>query len=676
VISETQQHLEAKLGARRRSTWIQLAALAGAGACIAVAATLQRPINQQRKDLHLVLSSDIYKELPPKYAWVTAAGGTFRGIAADILWARAEQLKQDGKYYESHQLAKWICTLQPRFPQVWTFQSWNMAYNISVATYTGRERWQWVYNGIRLLRDEGIPNNEKSTQLYHQLAWTWLHKVAGRSDDFHWTYKRQWAATMETLLGPPPAGLSDAETINWFRPVASAPKTLQELLTRRPGAGRIVDALRDLGIDMEVGTSNEWIFHPLEERFFKPYTAYRLNRQLARLRSADQEKKTEQNNPDEKLWAVFESAAPDDLAALLAFARAKVLREQYKMDPQYMLDLTGALGTDKPIPIDWRTPWSQAIYWAKYGVEKTITSPKKDTEYVLINTDRILLTSLQDLATQGHYTFRIDLADPGESFQAMGPDIRYIEAMHHKYLELGKKYADVGEKVDNTTCEVLRSGHVNHLQTSIAALYLAGKRDQAQKYLEYLTINYKDPYTKETKPLYLQGLEGFVRGQLNEAVGSYSDAIYSIVSLLTSGYVHLATGWFDQYTADVENAALMHEIYQKEHADDRRGRQTLPLFADMRAYTIGTFAVNPSYPLLYRSLAWNREQDEIKRRYYDLIVSSLKEQCEAEGVDMAKAFPEPPGMEQYRKDHPRLKTPEEISEEVRKEKEKQSEKKP
>jgi hypothetical protein len=549
-----------------------------------------------------------------------------------------------------------------------------MAYNISVATYTARERWQWVYNGIRLLRDEGIPNNERSIPLYHQLAWTWLHKVAGRSDDFHWTYKRQWAATMEMLLGPPPAGLSNAETINWFRPLASAPKSLPELLTQRPGAGKIVDALRDLGIDMEVGTSSERVFHPLEERFFKPYTAYRLSRQLARLRSADQEKQAEQSNPDAKLWAVIASAAPDDLAALLAFARAKVLREQYKMDPQYMLDLTVSLGTDKPIPIDWRTPWSQAIYWAKYGVEKT-AGLKNTKEFDQINTDRILLTSLSDLTAQGLYTFRINLTDPADSFLAGGPDIRYIEAMHRKYLELGKKYAEEGENVGNTAGEALRSGHVNHLHTSIVALYLAGRRDQAQKYLEYLMINYKDPYTKETKPLYLQGLDGFVRSQLAESVGSYSDAVYSIVALLTSGYVHLATGWFDQYTAAVENAALMHETYQKEHGDDRRGRQTLPLFADMRAYALGSFVVNPAYPLLYRALAWNREQAEVKQRYYDLVAPSLKEQCEAEGVDMAKAFPEPPGVEQYRKDHPRPKTPEEISEQVRKDKEKQSQQK-
>ncbi|HSW45121.1 MAG TPA: hypothetical protein VLM89_06080 [Phycisphaerae bacterium] len=661
MTSEKEQHIEAKLGARRRSTLIQIAALAGAAACIAAAAALQKPINEQRKDLGLVLSSDIYKELPPKYAWITAAGGTFRGIAAAILWARAEDLKQEGKYYESHQLAKWICTLQPRFPQVWTFHAWNMSYNISVATHTARERWQWVYNGIRLLRDEGIPNNEKSIPLYHQMAWIWSHKVGNRADDFHWSYKRIWAATMETLLGPPPVGLSNARTIDWFRPVANAPRTLAELTNAHPGVGRLVKALADLDIDVEAGTNTDRVFHPLEERFFKPYTAWRLNQQMVSIRSARQE---QQADPDARLRALLADAPADDLAALLAWMRAKVLREQYKMDPHYMLELTGLMGTDEPIPIDWRTPWSQAMYWAKYGLERS-AGYKNANEIDFLNTDRILLGSLSDMCTQGLYTFRIDLKEPADSFLISGPDIRYIEAMHRKYLELGKKYADEGEDVGETAGDTLRSGHVNHLRAAIVALYLAGHRDEAQKYLEYLAINYKDMYSGKTEGMYTHGIDHFIHGQLKEMAGSYQETVYIIVSLLSSGYMDLATGWYDRYTAAVQNAAMFHEVYQKEHADDRQGRLTLPLFADMRAYALGMFVVNPAYPMVYRSLAWNREQADIKRRYYDVVAPPLADQCRQEGVDMAKAFPEPPGMEQWRKEHPRSASPEKVSEDYR-----------
>jgi len=669
AIHEHERYLGTRLHAQRRSTLVQVAALAGAVFCIALAARLQTPINDQRKELQLVTHSNIYKDLPPKYAWVSAAGGTFRGIAADILWARAEQLKQEGKYYESHQLAKWICALQPRFAAVWSFQAWNMSYNIAYATHTARERWQWVYNGIRLLRDEGIPNNPRATTLYHQLAWTWFHKVGDRSDDFHMAFTRIWAATMETLLGMPPSGVSNAETIDWFRPVALAPRSLDALVAARPGVKKLVADLDDLGIDVEVGTSSERIFHPLEETFFKSYTTYTFERGLTALRSAAAEAKVVEHH--DKLWDFFKAAPQADFDALLAYLRAKVLREQYKMDPPYMLNLTGQLGTKEPIPIDWRTPWSQSIYWAKYGVEKA-RELKITTEFDLINTDRVLIFSLANLIKQGRYSFRINLDDPAQSFLAFAPDTRYIEAMHNKYLELGKIYADKGEDVGETA-GALYSGHVNNLHLAIVNLYLAGQREEAQKYLDYLAVNYKDQNTKQTKAMYLQGLDDFVQSELKESVTSYPDAVYTITSLLTSGYVSLASGWTNAYTTAVEGAALLYKSYQKEHQDDVQGRLTLPEFADMRALALKSFALGP-YPLVYRSMAWAREQPEVQRRCYDFVAPALAQHCEALGMDAAKAFPEPPGMAAWRKAHPTPASPEENVEQYKKQKEEAEEK--
>jgi len=127
ISPQTEEYVVSKLGAQRSATLIQLTALLVAVGSLIGAAALQKPINTQRKDLQLVLNSNIYKELPPEYAWVSAAGGTFRGLAADILWMRADKLKEEGKYYELHQLAKWICTLAPRFATVWSFQAWNMS---------------------------------------------------------------------------------------------------------------------------------------------------------------------------------------------------------------------------------------------------------------------------------------------------------------------------------------------------------------------------------------------------------------------------------------------------------------------------------------------------------------------------------------------------------------------
>src|SRR5262249_49936215 len=150
---------------------------------------------------------------------------------------------------------------------------------------------------------------------------------------------------------------------DWFRPVANAPRSLTDLEAAHPGVTPLVAQLKQLGVDVNVGTNSQNLFHPLEEKFFRPYTRY-LQRQLfAPFRSTEQEV-----NPENAKFFAFIDAAPKaDFDALVAWMRAKVLREQYKMDPQYMLDLTTRLGTKEPLAIDWRTPWSQTIYWAMLG---------------------------------------------------------------------------------------------------------------------------------------------------------------------------------------------------------------------------------------------------------------------------------------------------------------------
>ena len=125
-------------------------------------------INTQRKEMGLVINPPL-ENAPPSLVFATVAMGAFRGLVVDILWMRADKLKEEGQFFDAKQLAQWITKLQPRFAAVWEFHAWNMAYNISVAIPASQpdQRWQWVRNGYELLRDEGIPTNPKSIQLYH-----------------------------------------------------------------------------------------------------------------------------------------------------------------------------------------------------------------------------------------------------------------------------------------------------------------------------------------------------------------------------------------------------------------------------------------------------------------------------------------------------------------------------
>ena len=151
------EHLDERSRVVRVDRLVRSVCVVSAVVCVSIAGVVLLPgIHEQRKELELVVGEETFDDMPPGIALPTALLSTFRGVMIHFLWTRAEELKQDGKYFELQQLYDWICNLQPRYPKVWDTSAWNMAYNISVGTYSQRERWHWVSSGAFLLRDKGI----------------------------------------------------------------------------------------------------------------------------------------------------------------------------------------------------------------------------------------------------------------------------------------------------------------------------------------------------------------------------------------------------------------------------------------------------------------------------------------------------------------------------------------
>jgi hypothetical protein len=156
-----------------------------------------------------VLGSDA----PAGVRFVTVALGGFRGILADILWLRASNLQDEGRFFEVAQLADWITRLQPRYPEVWAYHAWNMAYNITAVLADPADRWHWVRNGIRLLRDEGIPSNPHNPKLYWELGWMFYDKVGGKWDEATLFYRISWAREMGAVVGTKPGSADRARRL-------------------------------------------------------------------------------------------------------------------------------------------------------------------------------------------------------------------------------------------------------------------------------------------------------------------------------------------------------------------------------------------------------------------------------------------------------------------------------
>ena len=195
--------------------------------------------------------SVIRPDTPPGVRFVTVALGGFRGLLADVLWVRASDLQEKGSFFEVAQLADWITRLEPRYPEVWVYHAWNMAYNITAVIPDPVDRWHWVKNGVRLLRDEGIPSNPGDPKLYWELGWLYFDKVGGRWDEATLFYRVSLAREMSERVG---GGLLNYTAI-----------------AGHPEVGRGIAAM---GLNLEVMKELDAAYGPLDWRLPETHAMY------------------------------------------------------------------------------------------------------------------------------------------------------------------------------------------------------------------------------------------------------------------------------------------------------------------------------------------------------------------------------------------------------------------
>src|SRR5207245_1204163 len=102
--------------------------------------------------------------------------GGARGIAANVLWTRAIDLQKVQEWDRLKATVDLITKLQPHFLAVWTFQSWNLAYNVSVEWDAPEDKYEWIKQGIKFVQ-EGVEKNVKSPDLIWDAASIYYHKL-------------------------------------------------------------------------------------------------------------------------------------------------------------------------------------------------------------------------------------------------------------------------------------------------------------------------------------------------------------------------------------------------------------------------------------------------------------------------------------------------------------------
>ena len=216
------------------------AAVAGISAI--VAGQLLFTLNA-RMDQHGLRGYAAIGKVPPDIELATKSLGCFRAMAINALWLRATRLQDQGKFFELNDLFHLISRLEPRFPGVWAYWAWNVAYNCSVKFPAEKpeERWRWVQLGIEILRDRGIPENPNAHTLYRELAWIYSHKIGQDMDDAHRYYKLMLAQQIQSVLGPPPH-------FDRLKALANAPRSRKDLLAD-PSVRSLVEKLKQAGVD-------------------------------------------------------------------------------------------------------------------------------------------------------------------------------------------------------------------------------------------------------------------------------------------------------------------------------------------------------------------------------------------------------------------------------------------
>ena len=134
---------------------------------------------QLRQQYHL--SQAQLGQIDPASVTIKLATLGMRGVAANILWEKANDFKMKKDWTNLGATLNQITKVQPNFVNVWSNQAWNLSYNVSVEFDDYRQRYRWVIKGIDFLR-EGIKYNERQPRLLWDVGWTISEKI-GRADE-------------------------------------------------------------------------------------------------------------------------------------------------------------------------------------------------------------------------------------------------------------------------------------------------------------------------------------------------------------------------------------------------------------------------------------------------------------------------------------------------------------
>jgi hypothetical protein len=271
-----------------------------------------------------------------------------------------------------------------------------------------------------------------------------------------------------------------------------------------------------------------------------------------------------------------------------------------------------------------------------------------------MNTARFVFFSLQNLITRGRLTLYPDFDDPFSSYLELTPDMRFIPYLFDTYMRLGKKHFGTDPRfVGGTPGPNFMAGFVSNLQVWIQLLYLEGGErnlEQAENYYAWLRKNNPHP-DGSTQEQYLATIDAFVMGDVLKQMETYKAATAIVGSFIRQSLKQFSLGQREAALSSLVRAKQCYDYWMADTKIDLNDRRKLQPPRLLLRDQIEAFMQVPDYDPLVKARLWRGLPLEQRQMTFDRLRPLFERLCDARRPPWAVelAFPEPPGMEEFRK---------------------------
>jgi hypothetical protein len=250
---------------------------------------------------------------------------------------------------------------------------------------------------------------------------------------------------------------------------------------------------------------------------------------------------------------------PDEAAR----TNATVLREKYKMSPEFIKQVDAQFG-----PLDWRLPEAHAIYWGARGLEAAKDNPDKVKADDLIKLRRIIYQSIFQAFKHGRI-----IENPFTQTYSLGPNLDLAARVNATYEQMMQDDPEMREHIARA--------HRNFLRDAIYFLYVNNRVAEAAKWFKYLGEKYPNMAIVENDPNSLPKnltLDEYAVAVVQIDIGETSQerVTSAVQGLLLRAYADLASGDDDRF----QNLKLLaYKVYENYRAKTTsfQGANRIPL---------------------------------------------------------------------------------------------------